>query len=85
MVSLDFKDTYPYKLQGFVKRKRMIPAVAWLNETDANAFVPEIDENWGGSIPATLIIRPGTGRKFVEGQVNYSQLSAIVSRMLIEQ
>lgn len=82
MVSLDFRDTYPYKLQGFVKRKHMVPTVAWLNETDPNIFIPRIEESWEGSIPATLVIRPGTGRKFTEGQITYQQLTGIVNRML---
>ena len=46
MVSLDFKDAYPYKLQGFLKRKKLTPEVAWLSETDPNIFIPKIEEAW---------------------------------------
>jgi thiol-disulfide isomerase/thioredoxin len=82
MVSLDFKDAYPYKLKTFVERKRLTPQVAWLSETDPNIFIPKIEESWEGSIPATLIIKPGTGRKFTEGQVTAGQVSKIVDEMM---
>ncbi len=81
MVSLDFKDAFPYKLQGFVTRKRLSPQVAWLSETDPNIFIPKIEEAWEGSIPATLVIRPGRGRKFIEGQVTTGQVMKIVDGM----
>ncbi|NDC40790.1 MAG: TlpA family protein disulfide reductase [Chitinophagia bacterium] len=82
LVSLDFKADYPYKLQGFVQRKHLLPEVAWLSETDPNVFIPVIDESWQGSIPATLVIRPGKGRKFMEGQLNYRALSKAVDALL---
>lgn len=82
MVSLDFKDSYPYKLEGFVKRKGLQPEVAWLSDTDPNVFIPKIEGTWQGSIPATLILRQGQPRKFIEGQVTVAQVSRIVDAML---
>lgn len=81
MVSLDFKDAYPYKLEGFVQRKKMKPEVVWLSDTNPNTFIPKIDENWQGSIPATLIIRPGGERKFIEGQTTAAQVSILASKL----
>ncbi len=82
MVSLDFKDAYPYKLQGFISRKRLTPQVAWLSETDPNVFIPRIEESWEGSIPATLIIKPGVGKKFIEGQVSAGQVARVANGMM---
>jgi thiol-disulfide isomerase/thioredoxin len=82
MVSLDFKDSYPYKLQGFLKRKPLLPDVVWLAETDPNSYIPKIEPSWEGSIPATLIIRPHKDKTFLEGQLNYRKLSAAVDKLL---
>jgi thiol-disulfide isomerase/thioredoxin len=82
MVSLDFKDSYPYKLEGFLRKKRISPEVVWLMDTDPNVFIPRIEEEWQGSIPATLIIRPGRYRKFVEGQVTVGQVISLVAATL---
>lgn len=78
MVSLDFKESYPGKLAMFVQRKRMQQEVAWLNETNPNLYIPKIEDSWQGSIPATLIIRPGRMRRFVEGQITAAQLTKII-------
>jgi len=82
LVSLDFKEDYPRKLASFVERKRMLPEVAWLSDTDPNIFIPKIEPDWQGSIPATLIIQPGKYRKFIEGQISAAQVSGLVDNLL---
>ncbi len=82
MVSLDFKEDFPGKLQMFAQRKRMLPRVVWLSETDPNKFVPEIEESWQGSIPATLIIKPGKLHKFIEGQTSAGEIGKIVDGVM---
>ncbi len=82
LVSLDFKEDYPMKLGTFLQRKRILPQVIWLSDTNPNEFVPKVDKSWEGSIPATMIVHPGTGeRKFIEGQVTAKQVIKIVDRM----
>ena len=82
LVSLDFKDSYPMKLQAFLEKKHIAPEVAWLSDTDPNAFIPRIDDSWEGSIPATLIFVPGRYRKFIEGQVTAGQILKLVDNLL---
>ncbi len=84
MVSLDFKEDFPGKLQMFAQRKRMLPPIAWLAETDPNKFIPVIENSWQGSIPATLIIRPGKVRKFIEGQTSAAAVGKIVDAAMNE-
>lgn len=85
LVSLDFKEDYPYKLAGFIERKRLTPEVVWLSETNPNVFIPKIDNSWQGSIPATIMVHPGKGfRKFVEGSVSERQVSKIADGLLKE-
>ena len=71
LISLDDKNAYPKKLRAFARRNHFANNLAWLNETDADSFLPKIDPSWSGSIPATLFINKKTGaRKFVEGEMN---------------
>lgn len=84
LVSLDFKENYP-KLPLFLQRKRISPQVIWLKDTNPNNFVPLAHKDWGGSIPATLILHPRTGtRRFVEGQITEAQVEDIVTGMMRE-
>ena len=83
LVSLDFKEDYPNKLGLFLQRKRIMPEVVWLSDTDPNKFIPKIDNSWEGSIPATIIVQPGKGfKQFIEGQVTERQVAKIVDRTI---
>jgi thiol-disulfide isomerase/thioredoxin len=85
LVSLDFKEDYPYKLSRFVEKQKLTPEVAWLSDTDPNVFIPRIDNSWQGSIPATVIVHPGKGfKKFIEGAITGRQVSAIVDKVLAQ-
>jgi len=83
MVSLDFEDAYPRKLASFLKKKNLLPEVVWLNETNANEFIPKIADEWQGSIPATLITyRKNNYRNFNEGIIHAKQIARVVDRQL---
>lgn len=85
LVSLDFKETVP-KIPLFIKRKKLTPEVAWLNETNANKFIPKIDDRWQGSIPATLLISVRHSYKsFFEGVITATQLSLLIDKQLMMQ
>lgn len=75
LVSLDFADAYPGKIEKFMSRRKIKPPVMWLNETNADYFCPKIDPRWSGAIPASLFINNETGyRSFHEGQMSHKQL-----------
>lgn len=83
LVSLDFADEYKQKVPKFIKKKKLQHEVGWLNETDANYFIPKIDNRWQGSIPATLISYKKTEYKnFFEGTVRAEQLSLLIAKQL---
>jgi len=83
MVSLDFKEDYPYRLSVFLKRKNVTPEVVWLSDTDPNVFIPKIDNSWQGSIPATVIVAPGKDfKQFIEGTITERQISRIVDKVI---
>ena len=74
-VSLDNISAYPGKIQSFVKAKKISATLIWLNETNAEVFCPIIDEDWAGSIPATLFINNSRNyRRFIEAQLSPTEL-----------
>ena len=74
-VSLDNNSAYPGKIQSFVKAKNISATLIWLNETNADIFCPIIDEDWAGSIPATLFINNSRNyRRFIEAQLSPTEL-----------
>ncbi len=56
LVSLDFATEYPKKLTAFVKKQGYKGEIVFLNETNADYFIPAIDKKWTGEIPASIFI-----------------------------
>lgn len=65
LVSLDFKNQFESKLIPFVKNRKINSEVVLLTDKNYNTWLPMVDANWSGSIPATLIIK-GDKKIFVE-------------------
>ena len=65
LVSLDFEKQKDSKLIPFLKKKKITSDVVLLLEKEYNNWLPKVDKNWSGSIPATLLIK-GNKRQFVE-------------------
>lgn len=83
LASLDFKEDHTFKLERFVERKKLIPEVVWLSDTDPNIFIPKVDDSWQGSIPATVIVHPGKHlKKFIEGSITAEQIAGIADKVL---
>lgn len=84
LVSLDFElDPDPAKVTRFVARKKLQSKVVILAEKDANSWIDKIDADWGGSLPATLIINGKTGkRKFIEKELKEGELDGIIQEMI---
>lgn len=75
-VSLDFP-TYAESLASFIKKKGLTAEVLWLVDPDANSWIPKIDEDWSGVIPATLLLAPSRNlREFKESSFTYDELIA---------
>lgn len=55
LVSLDFPKQIESKLKPFLLKNKLKSEVVVLNDVDANTWIPKVDKNWSGAIPATLI------------------------------
>jgi len=83
LVSVDFKNDFPGKVEKFIKKKKLLPEVVWFSETNANEFIPKIEDSWQGSIPATLVLQPGQYfRQFWEGMIEEEQVQNVVDKQL---
>ncbi len=56
LVSLDFPDAYAKELPAFVKKKGYKGKVVYLDETNADVFIPIIDKNWSGGLPSSIFL-----------------------------
>ncbi len=72
-VSLDLPGQDQDKLISFVKNHQMEGMVLLLNDPDSNSWIPKVDAQWSGVIPATLIYR-GADKSFFKGFLSYEHL-----------
>lgn len=67
LVSLDFPNQIESRLIPFIRKHNLQADVVVLTDPDANAWIPQIAEEWSGAIPATLVRRNSVTR-FREGE-----------------
>lgn len=81
MASMDFKDAYPEKLTTYIAKKKLQPEVIWWSETNANEFIPKVDNNWSGALPGTLIVNAANRyHVFIERAVTAQEISKLVTQ-----
>lgn len=73
LVSLDFPHLYDSKLKPFIVENHLKSKVIALNDVDMNTWIPQIDKEWSGSIPATIIYKNKTSN-FFEQSFTYEAL-----------
>ena len=82
LVSLDFEKQVESKLIPFLKKKKIISSSIYLADKDYNSWLPKIDKNWSGSIPATVIFNQDK-KIFVEQDFsNYEELNTFVNQSI---
>ncbi|MEM7373983.1 MAG: TlpA disulfide reductase family protein [Bacteroidota bacterium] len=74
-VSLDFP-AFAEALESFIKKKGLSAEMLWLVDPDANSWIPKVNEDWSGVIPATLLLGPSRNiRAFKEQSFTYDELT----------
>ena len=81
LVSLDFPKQYDSKLKPFLKKYDLKSKVVALDDVDQNTWIPAINEDWSGALPATIIYK-GDKRKFYEGSFTYEELEHELKQFL---
>lgn len=82
LISLDFKNQFESKLLPFLKKKNIKSEVVLLTDKDYNTWLPMVDKDWSGSIPATLIIK--NGKKYFTEILfsNYDELNEYLNAII---
>lgn len=81
LVSLDMPSMWEKRLVPFVKEKKLKGEVVILDDPKMNEWIPKIDANWEGGIPATLIYNKEK-RIFYSHGFTYEELNAELDKFL---
>ncbi len=83
LVSLDFKSQMESSLIPFIEKKNIESEVILLSDPDANTWISMVNEDWTGSIPATIIYNKDH-YSFTEGSLTYNELKETITKYIIE-
>jgi thiol-disulfide isomerase/thioredoxin len=81
LVSLDFPKHIESKLIPFLKERGLRSEVVVLDDVDSNTWIPKVDQNWSGAIPATIIYNANE-RRFYERSFNYQELETEIQKFI---
>ncbi|MEK6151638.1 TlpA disulfide reductase family protein [Flavobacteriaceae bacterium 3-367] len=81
LVSLDMPRMWKSHLVPFIEKKGLKSNVVILDDPKQNTWIPKVDQNWSGAIPATLIYRDGN-RSFYEQSFEYDELKSELDKFL---
>ncbi len=74
LVSLDMPSMWKSRLEPFVEKKGIKSQVVILDDPKQNDWIPKIDADWDGGIPATVIYNKDM-RKFYGKGFTYEELN----------
>ena len=81
LVSLDMPNMWEKRLIPFVKQKGLKGEVVILDDPKMNDWIPKIDADWEGGIPATLIYNKNK-REFYPHGFTYDELNAELQKFI---
>ncbi|MCU0470614.1 MAG: TlpA family protein disulfide reductase [Arcicella sp.] len=83
MVSMDFPKDVQDKVAPFLEKNKINSEVVLLDEPDYNAWIDDVDKDWSGTIPATLILNTTMRKRvFFEGQINQEAFTKELKAMI---
>jgi len=81
LVSLDFPKNYDTKLKPFINKYDIKSKVVAFDDTDQNRWIPAINKNWSGALPATIIYNSDK-RQFYEKSFTQEELETELKQFL---
>lgn len=83
LVSLDLElDPNPEKVYKFIAKRNIRSEVLLLDEPDPNSWINQIEPQWSGALPATIIVNQKTGkRKFIGRALHEGELEQFLSEI----
>ncbi len=77
LVSVDFKTNAEKNLEPIINKYQLHP-IYLLDEPNGNIWINEIDDNWSGAIPATLIVKKNRKRRFIVTSLTFAKLIKLI-------
>lgn len=81
LVSLDFPNQIDSRLIPFIKKKKLQSKIVLMADPDQDTWIPKINKDWSGAIPATLIYNRNK-RAFYEKSFHYKELEKELLKFL---
>ncbi len=82
LISLDAVEDLDARVKPFIE-KRSIKSKIWLlDETDFNAIIPKVNNQWSGAIPATIIVDSKGEQYFFEKEFKEGELEKTINSIL---
>lgn len=81
LVSLDFPENIETRVLPFIEKNGLKSEVILLDDPDANAWIPKVDSEWSGAIPATIILNKKM-KSFYERSFSFEELEKELKTML---
>ncbi len=83
LVSLDTRSSLESAVLPFLKKKNFVAQHYLLDDNGRmNEWIPKIDADWDGAIPATALYKNGQKLRFDQGQLSESELKANIQSHL---
>jgi len=75
LLSMDFKSKLS-EVKSFAAKRKMVSEVRLADKPSEQVFIDQIDKNWSGALPGTMIVNAQKGiRKFYEKEFTYNELN----------
>jgi len=78
LINLDFPDQFEKRVLPFIAEKKLTAQILQMTDMDYNSWIPLVNEDWSGAIPATLLIKRDK-QKFIAREVSKQELIELIS------
>lgn len=80
LVNLDFPNQVERRVIPFLKERMITAAVFNMTDLDYNSWIPGVDKDWSGAIPATLVYGKEM-RLFISRETTREELEGMIDGM----
>lgn len=81
LVSLDFPNKLSSQVVPFANKHQLVSNIVLLDDTRSHFWIPDVDENWSGAIPATLMFSKNE-KVFFEKAFTFEELEQEIVKQL---